>query len=319
MLALGEIHTGLLQHSTALAADRVSQLLDLVEGGTVLSARRPLAYAVSPELPTGIDCGLPTRAGRRTRAAGAVLGRAGITGGRIAQASVSAEIEPVAVNRRLPWSHYIARPGRLESIGRVDLADVVDGFLRGIDPARQGRPEAFPVLDLDAVATQLLDRLQLSKHVDRRAPFRAPRTRLRWTVTVDEKWAEAGRAVFTVEPDSVRTIEMCLGAADAAGARELCEDLALHDWLLTTVTGLVEDVISSPWPAADKARRLRPIAEHLLHLWMPGIRVPARLAAVWETVEYRPGFTRQWRSSVDWIRDQLVAGSVALLQESAGG
>jgi hypothetical protein len=319
MLALGEIHTGLLQHSTALPADRVSELLDLVTGEAVLSARRPLAHAVSPGLPVGVDCALPTRAGRKTRAAGAVLGRASITGGRIAQASVGARVEPAAVNRRLPWSHYIAHPGRLETIGRVDLPDVVEGFLRGPGPVRRGGQDLAQVLDLDALATQLLDRVQLSDQVDRRAPFRTPRTRLRWAVTVDEEWAEAGRAVFTVESGSVRTVEMCLGPRDAAAARELCEDLALHDWLLTTVTGLVEDMISSPWPAAAKAARLRPIAEHLLHLWMPGVRVPASMTPVWEVVERWPGFTRQWSSSVDWIRDQLVAASVALLQEGAAG
>jgi hypothetical protein len=319
MLALGEIHTGLLQHSTALSADRVAELLDLVEGDAVLSARRPLAHALSPELPTGVDCALPTRAGRKTRAAGAVLSRAGITGGRIAQASVSARVEPAAVNRRLPWSHYIAHPGRLETIGRVDLPDVVEGFLRGPGPARRGGQDPAQILDLDALATQLLDRVQRSEHVDRRAPFRAPRTRLRWAVTVDEQWAQAGRAVFTMESDEVRTVEMFLGPGDAVAARELCEDLALHDWLLTTVTGQVEDVISSPWPAAAKAARLRPIAEHLLHLWMPGVHVPVSMSPVWAEVERWPGFTRQWMSSVDWIRDQLVAGSVALLHENAAG
>jgi hypothetical protein len=317
MLALGEIHTGLLQHSTALAADRVAELLDLVEGDTVLSARRPLGYAVSPDLPTGVDCALPTRAGRKTRAAGALLGRASVTGGRIAQVSVSAELEAATVNRRLPWSHYIARPGRLQSIGRVDLPDVVDGFLRGPFPAGRGGQDPAQILDLDAVATQLLDRVQRSELVDRRAPFRSPRTVLRWAVTVDERWAQAGRALFTVESDNVRTVEMSLGPEDALAARELCEDLALHDWLLTTVTGLVGEVISSPWPAEAKAVRLRPIAEHLLHLWMPGVRVPASMAPVWAEVEQRPGFTRQWMSAVDWIRDQLVAGSVALLQEGA--
>ena len=313
MLALGEVHTGLLQHSTALPADQAAELLNLVEGDPVLVERRPIAYAVSPELATGVDCDLPSRTGRKTRAAGAVLGRASVTGGRVVQSSVDAWLEPAETARRLPWSHYIARPGHLEAIGKAHLPDVVTGFLSP-GPAR---PADFPVLSLGAVATQLLDRVQRQEDLDRRPPLRAPRTMLRWAVTVDERWASAGRVVFTVESDTLRTVEMTLGPEDGSAARLLCEDLALHDWLRTTVTAVAEDVMSSPRSAPDKAARLRPVVEHLLHLWMPGARVPATMAPVWESIERRPGFSRQWTSSVEWIRDQLAAGTVASLGHDA--
>jgi hypothetical protein len=185
----------------------------------------------------------------------------------------------------------------------------VAGFLAGGPAGAAGST----VLSLDAVATHLLDRVQRREDLDRRPPLRAPRTVLRWAVDVDERWSSAGRVVFTVESDTLRTVDMALGPQDAHAARLLCEDLALHDWLLTTVTAVVEDVISSPRSAPAKAARLRPVVEHLLHLWMPGARVPACLAPVWESIERRPGFTRQWTSSVEWIRDQLAAGAVALL------
>jgi len=33
---------------------------------------------------------------------------------------------------------------------------------------------------------------------------------------------------------------------------------------------------------------------------------------VWESIERRPGFTRQWRASVDRVRDQVAVGTAAL-------
>jgi hypothetical protein len=56
--------------------------------------------------------------------------------------------------------------------------------------------------------------------------------------------------------------------------------------------------------------------EHLLHLWMPGARVDRSLAPLWDVLEREPGFTRQWRTLVRRIRDQLALLQVApLLRE----
>src|SRR5579859_7659553 len=75
MLTLGEVHTGLLQHATALPQAQVSRMLNLREGETVLRSQRPTAYAVSPDLLTGVDCELPSNSGRHVRGAGTVVSR----------------------------------------------------------------------------------------------------------------------------------------------------------------------------------------------------------------------------------------------------
>jgi hypothetical protein len=305
-MLIGEVSTGLLQHSTALGTADAARLLSLVEGAGVRSSQRPVPHAVSPEIPVGVDCWLPSAAGRQVRGVGAVLSRAVLSGGRVVQGSACAWIERSPAGRRLAWSHYLARAGHLEALGRFDPPDVADGFLGAPVAAADG-------LDLGGITDRLVGRVQSSALVDRRAPLRTRRTRLRWVVTVDEESAAGGTARFTVDPDGRRTLLMRLGPDDAASAQALCEDLALHDWLLTEVTRLIEAALSSARPVAERAAVLRPFVEHLLHLWMPGARVAPGLLGVWEAFERRPGFTRQWTASVDWIRDQLAAGTAALL------
>ncbi|WP_433056215.1 SCO2521 family protein [Dactylosporangium sp. CS-033363] len=313
-MLIGEVHTGLLQHSTSLQTAESVDLLSLIEGANVMASQRPTSYVVSPDIPVGVDCLLPSASRRKVRCVGAALSRAVLSGGRVVQTSAWATVEPSAAGRRLPWSHYIASVGRLEAIGRTDWSDVVTGFLQ---PDRRSPKDATEdTLSLGGIAARLMDAVQGAGRLDRRAPFRSQRTRLRWTVTVDERPDATVRAWFTVGPDGLRTVEMTLGPGDAEAAQQLCEDLALHDWLLTTVTAFVEGVASSPRPVTDKAARLRPVVEHLLHLWMPGARVGPELQAVWDVFERRPGFSRQWTASVEWIRDQLASGTMAMLERA---
>ena len=46
---------------------------------------------------------------------------------------------------------------------------------------------------------------------------------------------------------------------------------------------------------------------------MPAARVPPELEEVWEGFERRPGFSRQWDTSVGWVRDQLSLHTLQLL------
>jgi hypothetical protein len=310
MLTVGEVHTGLLQNSTALSQAHCERLLSLREGESVLSSQRPTAYAVSPDLPTGVDCILPSSRGRKVTGIGTVVSRAIVTGGRILQASSITRIRPSGDNQRQPWSHYLAQPGHLEALGKPNWTDMAEGFIHGNSPDS---------LNVGAITARVVDLVQVSGDLDRQPPFRSQRTRLRWTAIVDESHAEDGKAVFTVQSDTLRTVELLVGPKDAAGAAGLCEDLALHDWLLTTLSVLLEATISSPRPAAEKAARLRPVVEHLLHLWVPGARVAPEMLPVWQDIERSPGFSRQWNASVNWIRDQLAAGTMALLQSVAAG
>jgi hypothetical protein len=124
---------------------------------------------------------------------------------------------------------------------------------------------------------------------------------------------------FTVQSDTLRTLELRVGPGDLRDAIGLCEDLALHDWLLSTMVSLLEITLTSTRPVGEKIARLRPAIEHLLHLWMPGARVSDEVLPVWADIERRPGFTRQWDASVNWIRDQISIGTMTLLQAVVSG
>src|SRR5260370_19185363 len=58
-LTIGEVHTGLLLTSTAVSADAAAELLAIVPGGSVRTRQRPIRYALSPEVLTGVDCSAP--------------------------------------------------------------------------------------------------------------------------------------------------------------------------------------------------------------------------------------------------------------------
>ncbi|MGY0237130.1 SCO2521 family protein [Longispora urticae] len=304
VLTVGEVHTGLLQHSASLPPDDVSRVLAVVPGERVRRRARPIAHAVSPDVLTGVDCPLATRSGRRAPAVGTTVSRALITGGHVLQVSTRAVIEPAATGRRLPWSHYLARPGVLERRGAWAAGDLVPGFL---SPAR-----APGTLDLGGIATGLMDDIQLSPLLDGVRPFNTPRTRLRWALVAPG--ADGVRRIeLTVEKDGLRTLLLTGPPEEIPAVVELCEDLALHDWLLSTLLGLIEraDIGGRSW--ARTLGRLRPAVDTLLHLWMPAARLDDRVLDVWEALERRPGLSRQWHTSVGRVRDQLAMATVTLL------
>ncbi|NGM13293.1 SCO2521 family protein [Verrucosispora sp. WMMA2044] len=308
MLTVGEVHTSLLQHSTALAQDQSAEVLSLVEGEAVLTSRRPSLYAVSPDVRTGVDCWLPSAKNRQLRGVGAVVTRAVITGGRIVQAS--SIIQVVAGERRRPWSHYLANSGVLETVGKLDADDLTNGFLHG---------NAADVLNLDAITGRVLDSVQMSDLLDRRPPLRAARTRLRWTAQVHQQPGADATADVAVDSPTLRTVRLTVSPQDVpAAVAGLCEDLALHDWLLTMLSALVEAAVTRAGSTQEHIERLRPVLEHLLHLWLPGARVDPRLRPIWDRLEQVPGFSRQWQSSVNWIRDQITVGNMAILRDLAG-
>jgi hypothetical protein len=118
---------------------------------------------------------------------------------------------------------------------------------------------------------------------------------------------------FVIEDGSLRTVHLRLATGSPAAVVTLCEDLALHDWLLTTVLSVLEGGDINSRPESVAVLRLRPVIGHLLPLWMPGARVEESLLSVWDAVERRPGFSRQWESLVAHIRDQMTLAVVTLL------
>jgi hypothetical protein len=308
MLTLGEVHTGLLQHSTSVPQTSSVQLLAIVLGERVRQSTRPIAYAVSPERLTGVDCRLATVSRARVRGVGTVVSRASITGGHVLQGSTFTRVVKCGADRRLPWSHYMSRPGVVETVGKADQADLADGFTE----TKRGLPN----LDLGAVSDRLMDEVQVSRGLDRRPPFRMARTRLRWVVAHERSGQPGVR--FSIEDDTLRTMAVEVDVDDARSVAAFCEDLALHDWLLTTLLDLIERSQIGDGSRARVIDRLRPAIDYLLHLWMPAARVDQAVLPLWESLERRPGFTKQWRAMVDRIRDQVAVGTVAQLSAAAG-
>jgi hypothetical protein len=306
MLLVGEVRTSLLTHSAPLPADAAERLLSLLAGAPVRRSERPIVRVVSPARFTGVDCALAAGSGRTVRSVGTVSSHAVLTGGRVLQGSAAVEIVRSAQSRRLPWSHYLAQPGRAEAIGRYREPDVAAAFLTstGVDPADDR-------LDLGAIAQHTVNTVYDDAALDFRAPLKSGETRLVWAAT----WADgaAGDVVaFVLRPTDVRTARIETAAADPAAVVALCEDLALHDWLLTTLTAVIDRSLRGDRGGTRALHQLRPAVDCLLHLWMPGAHVGDELVAVWDGLERRPGFSRQWQTAVQRIRDFLA---VSTLQE----
>jgi hypothetical protein len=309
MLTVGEVHTGLLQNWSSLTQLLSAQVLTLVPGARVRRSERPIAHAVSPDLLTGIDCRLATSSGTRVRGIGTAVSRATITGGRVLQGSAYAQITKSEANRRLPWSHYLSQPGIVETLGKTDRVDLAGGFLTA-------RPAPVS-LDIGAISARVMDMVQRSSELDRRPPFKMARTRMRCVVAVTQAPPADTRVQFTIDSATTRTLRLTVGENDLLAAIELCDDLALHDWLLTALLELIERSRSHLSPRPQVVERLRPAIDHLLHLWMPAARLDKSMLPLWRNLEQQPGFTKQWTASTSWIRDQVALNTIMLLSSLA--
>ncbi|WP_432833789.1 SCO2521 family protein [Dactylosporangium sp. CA-092794] len=298
----------MLQSSAALPVNLAEDLVRQPGGERVRRSLRPIAHVASPDVLTGVDCRLPSRSGTRSRAVGTVAGRVSITGGHLVQGSARFRLSAGAQGRRLGWSHYLARPGHVELIGKGDAQDLADGLV-----AEERDPQT---LDLGSIAARLLNAVQRSDLLDRRAPMKAARTTLRWVALPAADAAEAG-ARFAIERRGLRTLVVRCDPADFADVGDFCDDVAVHDWLLATLLHVVEAGPSGDHGA--RIERLRPAVEHLLHLWMPQARLTDAISGLWDSLERRPGLARQWRSCVDRIRDQLTLGTLETLVQRARG
>ncbi|HET8660482.1 MAG TPA: SCO2521 family protein [Micromonosporaceae bacterium] len=304
VLIIGEVRTGMLHHSTAVSPDAASRLLAFVESAPVCRVDRPIAYAISPDVVTGVDCDLPCTTGAKARGVGTIISRVVVTGGRVIQGSAFAEIRPGVAGRRLPWFHYLARPGVVELLSRVETEHLAAGFLSA-DPAR---PE---LLDLGGIGGRAMDGVQASPALDHRPVLKSSRTCLRWTVETSTK---ARSISLAIHGDWLRTVRLRVPQLGVSAVAGLCEDLALHDWLLTTLLTQVAWARVGTGPRSDVVRRLQPAIDSLFHLWMPAARVDPQLTDLWAALDRQPGgLTHQWRATVDRVRDQLALATVDVL------
>jgi hypothetical protein len=254
-------------------------------------------------MPAGVDCALvPAGSSRRTRGVGTVLQHSAITGGHVVQGSAWAALEPAGSSLRQPWSHYLTRPGVVETLGRADWAELAASF------AAQDQP--IDTLNLAAVAARTLDTVQRGLARPGPSRLRSARTRLRWLAQAGEDEIPVR---FALRRTDLRVIHLTTAGRSAMELAALCEDIALHDWLLTTLIEAVRKAAPGVLPRDEALRRLAPVIDYLLHLWMPDARGDDFSARVWAALEARPGFTRQWDTLVHRVRDQLSAGAVASL------
>jgi hypothetical protein len=308
LVMVGEVRTGLVLNSQILRTASVEALLDLVPGQRVRSHQRPVQRSVSADLLHGVDCSLLTGSGARMRGIGTLAARARVVGGRVLQSSTRAVLSKGG-EQRLAWAHYLERPGVIEVTGRGREGDLPTRFLAGSEPG---------ALDPGAVSEWLTGRIQSSALLDHRPAFRSRRSRLRWSVLLD---ADAFEGAFTLVDDELRTLRLSVPAqlrSEPEQFTTLCEDLALHDWLLGTVASVAGRACTGSGDAAA-LRRLRPAIDHLVHLWMPGAAVASELTDAWDRLESRAGLTRQWDACVNRIRDHMALRALEMMAASSQG
>lgn len=310
VVACGEVRTCLLPTRDALDERAAVELLRLRPDERVRVSRHPNRHVCSPDVLTGVDCRLPADTGARVRAVGTVRSRASLVEGRVIQSTASFSLPAVGADRRQAWGYYLVRPGFLVPLGRLPERAVVRGFLLGHRPGQ---------LDVGSIAESVLAHISRQNRIlDHDPPLTAADTRLRWTA-VRATAGEEPSSLLTKGEDGLSTLELRLASglppSEAVG---LCEELALHDWLLTTVADKLDGLPTAT--ADDRAvlKVLRPLVDHLLHLWMPRARVDRALGTAWNQLEETPGFSRQWNALAQRIRDQLALRAIHLADEVPG-
>jgi hypothetical protein len=254
-----------------------------------------------------VDCSAPLADRREVRIVGTPATQLSLTDGRIIQAGTHATFHHDHAGRRRPWSHYLAQPGVLEVLGKASEESLATGFLRG--------PSTTTALDLGAVNVRALAAVQRSEHLDRNPPFRSRRTRLRWSA---ESSACEQQIVFTLVTEDLRTVRLRAAEPNPRALADFCADLALHDWLLSTLHDMVDRTLARSRPAAELISLLRPGIDHLVHAWMPAARANRTLDGIWQELDLRSGFSLQWQKTVERIRDQLSVGLIEAMQSFTG-
>nr|WP_276611579.1 SCO2521 family protein [Cryptosporangium phraense] len=301
---MGEVHTGLLRHSVPVSQAVSARILALRLGQEVRSSQRPVPSVVSPDLFDGIDCRLSATAGGRPRAVGTVATQASITAGQILQAASVATLIEGTAGRRMPWGHYLSRPGVIETVSPANLHHVASAW----------RTSETALPNLAAIADRLHVDIQESPLLDQAVAIWTPRTRVRWILEYSESRPEVE---LSVESGEYRTIRMSGAALSARAVNDFCAAVAMHDWLLTIVLDAIQRSRLELGVDSKCLARLRPTIDRFLHLWMPAARMDKTLRPYWQALDGAAGLTEQWQIQVSRIRDQLALHTVGLLEEAS--
>ncbi|MFD4433154.1 SCO2521 family protein [Nocardia sp. NPDC058497] len=309
IVVLGEIRTCLLPHSVTLDGQATDELLARVAGATVLRRERPGPLAFSPRHATGVDCHLGWGTTATARVVGTVASTAVLVGGRLAQLSSHTTVVRAQQKKRRPWSHYISRIGVTEAIGELpDRADADTALVAGYFA-----PPGPNTLDLASICARHLDDLRSSPVLDQHPPLRAPTTRLRWTAVIGRTAGPAAK--LRLEDELYRALRVTVReAVDIPDAVRFCQDVAVHDWLLTVIDTKVR--ATEGFGDERQMAVLAPVLEHLAHLWMPGAQVPAGMRAPWRDLQSAAGFSKQWTARVEQVQRRI---QVATYYAARGG
>ncbi|MEV6275248.1 SCO2521 family protein [Nocardia sp. NPDC051832] len=309
LIEFGEVVTCILPNSAAMHRDSLTDLLGLMSDAGVAWRERPIPRATSADVTEGVDCQLATVRQAGMRAIGTVALRAIVYGGRVLQSSAQTRVVRAESDKRRPWVHYMDRHGVLEVVSKTTTTtpdDLVDGFL-----AKESLPGA---LDMKAICDRLLGRIRMSESLDQRVPLRTRSTRLRWAARIGHQ--DRPRLMFQLGADRVHTVVISVrDEAELAGVPRFCEDLGVHDWLLTLGSAALADTGLEAADSGHRMRVLAPVLTQLAHLWMPGAHAPVDLRDLWDGLQENPGFTREWQAISDQLRDRM---SLALFESLRG-
>ncbi|MBY8861842.1 hypothetical protein K7711_35570 [Nocardia sp. CA2R105] len=323
LVVLGEVKTCLLPSSTALARAEAGELLALMPGRDVAWRERPSSIAISPTTAVGVDCNVlmdhVAAQPDPVRVVGTVATRVVLAGGRILQSSAHTRIVRGEDHRRRPWSHYVSRKGVAEEIQLVapDRPAVSAAMVAGYHGA-SARADVEDVLDLDSISRRLLGKIRSDPRLDQSPPVQGGTTRLRWTAVVG---GSAGPDVqLHLDDETVRSVRVIVRKeSDLDAVQRFCEDLAAHDWLLTVVGDALDQADHFGTVSADRLDILEPLVQHFSGLWMPGAHTPAALRALWRDLQADPGFTRQWTTLRDRLRDNISVATLHALRHKDVG
>ncbi|WP_433660589.1 SCO2521 family protein [Nocardia sp. CA-128927] len=308
---LGEIHTCLLPSRNVLDMPASIELLSAVQpGSTVTSRERPIPLVISPNRVEGVDCNLIPLSGKHIHAIGTVASRTVVVGGRILQGSSQTRVTRARESSRQLWSHYLSRPGTVEAVSKLGVASpgrLADGHLQS---------RADDQLDLTSISQRMSTFIRVDPRLDQKMPFRAGATRLRWAVEVAPDVNQLPHFAFRLVDKKLRSVRLTMAEPDVAAAQRFCEDLALHDWLLTTISQVAERVGPSDRETDMLLDQLVPMLDQLVPLWMPGAHTSPRLRQLWAELETDPGFTRQWTARVGQLRDRMTTETLKALRHS---